>query len=154
MVDGGWWVVLVEAKFSVKIRPKLNNIKECLKEFRYRVRGHVCSKIVIFCCTEAGLTSKWGRISPEVYWWHQNQSSYNVRRSATSRDGIKVFCLHTHPYSPIHPFTHSLTKSCMEASTLPKNSLCRPGPLSLVPSPCWYWLCVCEGEGGDGPDQF
>ena len=73
-----------------------------------------------------------------------------VRRRATE---LK-FSVYILTHSPIHPFTHSLTKSCMEASTLPKNSLCRPGPLSLVPSPCWYWLCVCEGEGGDGPDQF
>ena len=37
---------------------------------------------------------------------------------ATLRDGIKVFGLHTHPR------THVLTKSCMEAGTLPKNVDC------------------------------
>ena len=68
-------------------------------------------KIVNFCRTEAGLTSKWGRISPTVYWGHQNQSSYVVQRRAASHDRIKVFCLHT----------HSLKKLCMKADTLPKN---------------------------------
>ena len=32
-----------------------------------------CSKIVNFNRTEAGLTSKWGRISPAVQWCYQNQ---------------------------------------------------------------------------------
>ena len=83
-----------------------------MKEFRYGANGPWCSKIVNFCRTEAGLTSKWGRISPAVYWWHQKQCSYIVQcRRATSRNGIKVFSLHT----------HSRTKSCMEAGTLPKN---------------------------------
>ena len=53
-------------------------IKECLKEFRYCASGLGSSKIVNFCRTEAGLTSKWGRISQAVYWWHQNRSSYIV----------------------------------------------------------------------------
>ena len=43
----------------------------------------LCFKIVNFCRTETGLTSKWGRNSPAVYWWHQNQSRYIVRRCAT-----------------------------------------------------------------------
>ena len=46
----------------------------------------LCSRIVNFCRTEAGLTSKWGRILPAVYWWHQNPSSYVIGRRATSRD--------------------------------------------------------------------
>ena len=107
--------------FCVPCSPPYNvyivqiKITQCLKEFRYCVSGPVCSKIIIFCHTEAGLTSKCGRISPKVYWWHQNQSSYIVRCLATSRNGIKVFGLYTH--SPTHP----LTKACMEAGTLPKN---------------------------------
>ena len=36
-------------------------------------------KIVNFHPTEAGLTSKWGRISPGVYRWHQKQSTYVLR---------------------------------------------------------------------------
>ena len=36
-------------------------------------------KIVNFHPTEAGLTSKWGRISPGVYRWHQKQSIYVLR---------------------------------------------------------------------------
>ena len=36
-------------------------------------------KIVNFHPTEAGLTSKWGRISPGVYRWHQKQSMYVLR---------------------------------------------------------------------------
>ena len=77
---------------------------ECLKEYWYGASGPGCSKLVNFCRTEAGLTSKWGRISPAVYWWHQKQCSYIVRRRATSRNGIKVFGLHTHAltYSQSH----------------------------------------------------
>ena len=36
-------------------------------------------KIVNFHPTEAGLTWKWGRISPGVYRWHQKQSTYVLR---------------------------------------------------------------------------
>ena len=38
----------------------------------------ICSKIVIFDHTEAGLTSNWDRISPAVLWCYQNQSNYIV----------------------------------------------------------------------------
>ena len=46
----------------------------------------ICSKIVNFDRTEAGLTSKWGRISPAVQWCYQNQSNYTVRRRTSSYD--------------------------------------------------------------------
>ena len=42
-------------------------------------------KIVNFCCTEAGLTSKGGRISPAVYWCHWIQSTDIVERYVMSR---------------------------------------------------------------------
>ena len=54
-------------------------------EFEYCASGPGYSKIVKFCRTEAGLTSKWGRISPAVY---QNQSRYIVKHHATLRDVI------------------------------------------------------------------
>ena len=59
--------------------------QECLKEFKYWASGTggLFSKIIHFCCTEAGLRSKWVRISPPAFWWHQNQSSYIVTRRAT-----------------------------------------------------------------------
>ena len=44
------------------------------------------SKIVNFDLTEAGLTSKWGKISPAVQWCYQNQSNYTVQRCASSYD--------------------------------------------------------------------
>ena len=45
-------------------------IQRCLKEIRYGAigPGGLCSKIVNFCHTETGLTSKWCRILPVVYW--------------------------------------------------------------------------------------
>ena len=59
--------------------------------------------------TEAGLTSKWGRISPAVYWGHQNQYSYIVRRCTTSCGVAKKLADHslTHPLT--HPLTHKVT---------------------------------------------
>ena len=48
-----------------------------------------CSKIVNFNRTEAGLTSKWGRISPAVQWCYQNQSNCIIRRCTTSGDVAK-----------------------------------------------------------------
>ena len=42
------------------------------------------SKIVNFDRTEAGLTSKWGRISAAVQWGYENQSNYTVQRRAMS----------------------------------------------------------------------
>ena len=44
----------------------------------------ICSKIVNFNRTEAGLTSKWGRILPAVQWSYQNQFNCTVRQRATS----------------------------------------------------------------------
>ena len=38
-----------------------------------------CSKIVNFNRTEAGLTSKWGRISPAVQWCYQDSSNCTVQ---------------------------------------------------------------------------
>ena len=54
--------------FGFNIAPFI--IKEWLKEFRYCVigPGGLCSTILYFCRTEVGLTSKWGRIWPAVYW--------------------------------------------------------------------------------------
>ena len=45
-----------------------------------------CSKIVNFNRTEAGLTSKWGRISPAVQWCYQNQSNCTTWRRTASRE--------------------------------------------------------------------
>ena len=54
--------------------------------------GHmVFSKIVNFDRIEAGLTSKWGRISPADQWCYQNQFNCTVRRRTTSRDIAKKF---------------------------------------------------------------
>ena len=44
------------------------------------------SKIANFCHTESCRTKKWGRILPEPHLCCQMQSSYVVRRLATSRD--------------------------------------------------------------------
>ena len=64
--------------------------------FEEKEQGHIiCSKIVNFDCTEAGLTLKYGRISPAVHWCYQNQSNStysDVRRCATSP---KLFFTHT-----------------------------------------------------------
>ena len=51
----------------------------------------ICSKIVNFDRTEAGLTSKWGRISPAVQWCYQIQYNCTVRRRTTSRDVAKKY---------------------------------------------------------------
>ena len=40
----------------------------------------ICSKIANFIRTEAGLTSKWGRISVAVQWCYQNPSNCTVRQ--------------------------------------------------------------------------
>ena len=79
-------------------------IKQSSKKFRYFAIGPrgLCFEIVNFCRTEAGLTSKWGRISPAVYWWHQNQSRYIVWRCATSRGVAKKLADH----SPTHTQSH------------------------------------------------
>ena len=45
-----------------------------------------CSKIVNFNRTEAGLTSKWGRILPAVQWFYQKQSNSNLWRCTVSRE--------------------------------------------------------------------
>ena len=55
----------------VKIQRKML-IQKVTKLLRFR-------KIANFQLSEAGLTSKWGRISPEVYRWHQKQSMYVLR---------------------------------------------------------------------------
>ena len=41
---------------------------------------------MIFQLSEVDLTSKWGRILPAVYWLHQNNSNYIIRRSTASCD--------------------------------------------------------------------
>ena len=51
----------------------------------------ILSKIFNFDRTEAGLTSKWGRISPAVQWCYQNQSNCIVCRHMTSPKNL----LHT-----------------------------------------------------------
>ena len=65
------------------------------------------SRIVNFCRTEAGLTSKWGRISPAVYWWHQNQSSYVVRSHTVSLDVAEKLADHAHTHTQTHAQTHT-----------------------------------------------
>ena len=102
----------------LKILPIHNWSKNALRSSD-TVRGvleNCVIKIVNFCRTEAGLTSKWGRILLSVYWWYQNQPSYTVGRRATSRDVAKCFWkigwLHTHTQ------THNTT---YWGSTLPKN---------------------------------
>ena len=55
----------------------------------------ISSKIVNFNRTEAGLTSKWGRISPAAQWRYQNQSNCIVKRCMTSGDVTKKFGTHT-----------------------------------------------------------
>ena len=59
-------------------------IKECLKEFRYCASGLGCSKIINFCCTEAGFTTKWGRISSIGDIRISLGTSYNVVRRRTT----------------------------------------------------------------------
>ena len=54
-----------------------------------------CSKMVNFNRTEAGLTSKWGRISPAVQWCYQNQSNCILQRCTTSGNVAKKFVTHT-----------------------------------------------------------
>ena len=63
--------VLLFLKFSISCTLI---IKVSSKLFRYCASGPrgLCSRIVSFCRTEAGLTSKCGRISPADYWWYQN----------------------------------------------------------------------------------
>ena len=56
------------------------NISQCVNKQEQLSSGHmICSKIVNFYRTEAGLTSKWGRISPGVCRCHQKQSIYVLR---------------------------------------------------------------------------
>ena len=45
-----------------------------------------CSKIVNFNRTEAGLISKWARISPAVQWCYQNQSNCTLWRCTASHE--------------------------------------------------------------------
>ena len=51
----------------------------------------ISSKIVNFDRTEAGLTSKWDRISPAVQWCYQIQSNCIVQRCTTSGSVAKKF---------------------------------------------------------------
>ena len=52
--------------------------------------------------TKAVLKSKWDRISPAVYWCHQNEASYVVGRCATSSDVARKFADHTRTHTHIH----------------------------------------------------
>ena len=121
----------------LKILPIHNWSKNALRSSD-TVRGvleNCVIKIVNFCRTEAGLTSKWGRILLSVYWWYQNQPSYTVGRRATSRDVAKCFWkigwLHTHTQ------THNTT---YWGSTLPNKDcsqyLTQPDLVHLLIS--WY----------------
>ena len=56
-------------------------------------------KIAHFQLSDAGLTSKWVRISPAVFWLHQNQSSYVIRRCATSRNVAEKFADYAHTHT-------------------------------------------------------
>ena len=51
----------------------------------------ISSKIVNFDRTEAGLTSKWDRISPAVQWCYQIQSNCIVQRCTTLGNVAKKF---------------------------------------------------------------
>ena len=53
-------------------------------------------KILNICRTESYRTKNWGRILPGIYWCHQEQSSYVVRRLATSR-GVALKIWDKHP---------------------------------------------------------
>ena len=54
--------------------------------FQFIIIGNgQCSKNVIFYRTEAGLTSKRGRISPAVQWCYQNQSNCTTWRRTARR---------------------------------------------------------------------
>ena len=66
------------------------------------------------------IAQKWGRISPAVYWWHQNQSSYNIRRCTPLFSVAKKICW-PQTHAQMHTCTRTRTKSCMEAGTLPKK---------------------------------
>ena len=50
-------------------------------------------KTVNFDHTEAGLTSKWGKIWPAVQWCYQNQFNSNIRRHTTSSDVAQKFVI-------------------------------------------------------------
>ena len=65
----------------------------------------MCSRIVNFDCTEAGLTSKWSRISPAVQWCCQQQSKLYVRQRTTLHRNL----LHTHIHN-----TYTVTKQLIE----------------------------------------
>ena len=102
--------------------------KECLKEFRYCAYGFGCSKIVNFCCTKAGLTWK----SSEFC----QQSIGCIRLIlGTFQDVVQQNQSFWSTYSPTWP----LTKSCMEAGTLHKNS---KGPLQKRHSLDSSYLCT------------
>ena len=60
--------------------------------------GSLFSKIVNLCRTEAGLTSKWGKILPEVYWCHQIQSIYTVGHCVMSRGVAGKLADYTHTH--------------------------------------------------------
>ena len=45
------------------------------------------------------LTSKWGRISPAVQWYYQNQTNCIVQQYVTSGDIAKKFVTHRHTHT-------------------------------------------------------
>ena len=57
-----------------------------------------CSKMVNFNCTEAGLTSKWGRISSADQRYYQNQFICIIRRCTTPGDVTEKFVTHTETF--------------------------------------------------------
>ena len=63
----------------------------------------ICSKIVNIDRTEAGRTSKWGRILPAVQWCYQNQSKGPKRQLITSRDVAEKLM---HTYIHMHARTN------------------------------------------------
>ena len=89
-------------------------------EFRYCASGPGCSNIANFCCTEVGVE-------------FSQQSIGDIRISLATlyadvqcrvmKSKFLVYILtHSTPHALNHSPTHPLTKTCMEAGTLPKNS--------------------------------
>ena len=92
-------------------------IKVSYKVFRYCASGPrgLYSRIVNFCRTKAGLASKWGRMSPAVYWWYQNQSSYVEGPHAMSHDVARKLTDYTHTH--YHVLRQHSAKICRGAAS-------------------------------------
>ena len=69
-----------------------------------------CPKMDYFYRTEAGLTAKWGRISPAVQWCYQNQSNCTTTYYVERRHFKICYQRDTHTHMQVQGHTQACTE--------------------------------------------